>query len=107
VELLLDMPLSRGERCLVEYDVEYPQDGVEEAMWDLNWGFGSSAGLREYCITMRFPPSALPRRVVQFWQPPEADEMRDIAEVPLAGTGTAQFIAFDLPPGFVGLRWEY
>ncbi len=107
VELLLEVPLSRGESCLIEYDVEYPREEVAEAMWDRNWGFGSSAGLREYCITMRFSPEALPRRVVQFWQPPQSEKMRDIAEVPLAASGVAQFIAFDLPPGFVGLRWEY
>jgi hypothetical protein len=111
VELLLDRPLSRGESCLVDYDVEYPDEvpgnRLGEANWDRNWGFGSSAGFRDYCITMRFSPKALPRRVVQFWQPPHAKEMRDIAEIPLSGKGTAQYIAFDLPPGFVGLRWEY
>jgi hypothetical protein len=108
VELLLDMTLRRGESCLVEYGVEYPeQASIPPEDWDLAWGFGSGSGFREYCLTVKFAPSALPRRVVQFWQPSQAEPERDLTEVPVTSAGVAQIITFDVPPGFVGLRWEF
>jgi hypothetical protein len=108
VELLLDMTLRRGESCLVEYGVDYPKQVTAPAEdWDLAWGFGSGSGFREYCLTVKFAPSALPRRVIQFWQPSQAEPERDLTEVALTAAGVAQLISFDVPPGFVGLRWEY
>ncbi|AHI00835.1 hypothetical protein GCM10010174_15400 [Kutzneria viridogrisea] len=103
VELLLDRPLSRGQTCMVDYEVGFDSTGPTEP----SWGISLRAHCREYCLSVRFTGETPPAVVRRTWLSAPGGSPVDVTDLPVdRASGIAHFIDFDLAPGGYGIRWE-
>lgn len=99
-EVLLDRPLPVGERAMVEYELELAGD---EPLDCYHRRFNRP--VVEFVAVVQFG-STLPARCHRYSQRSPDGPERAEGEVWIGGSGSAQLVAVDLPPGIVGLRWS-
>ncbi|GAA2335636.1 helix-turn-helix transcriptional regulator [Dactylosporangium salmoneum] len=100
-EVLFDRPLRRGELAVVDYELEFPPGG-ELCTYHRRF----FRPVREHVIVVEFGPRP-PARCHRFTQRVPGGPERPDGEVWIGGTGAAQSVWTDLPPGITGLRWDW
>lgn len=100
-EILLDQPLGRGDRTMVEYELCFPPG--RPLLFYQRWFTRPTA---EYALVVDFgaQPPARCHRITQ--RSPGAPERAE-SEVWVGAGGVVQSIATDVPAGAVGLRWQW
>lgn len=94
-ELLFDLVLSTGQTHLIRYEV-LDESGAE--CGDYHRGFRFPAG--QYALQVRFDPAELP--VACF-----AYQGREARELTITGYRSVHVNVAPVPPGNVGIRWEW
>ncbi|WP_020523206.1 hypothetical protein [Catelliglobosispora koreensis] len=101
-ELIFDRVLSVGETAVVEYEIltasEQPTDNYYRA-------FASPVG--EFVCQVQFDPTAVPARCYRFEKRSVAAPEQGVREIWIGNTHGAHVVANEVPPGIVGMRWEW
>ncbi|WP_117210362.1 helix-turn-helix domain-containing protein [Allorhizocola rhizosphaerae] len=101
-ELVFDRVLSQGETVVVEY--EFISKSVEPT--DIYFrGFAAPVG--EYVLLVQFDANAVPARCFRFERRGVSAPDQGVREVWIGNTHGAHLVAYDVPPGIVGMRWEW
>ncbi|QMU80452.1 hypothetical protein GXW83_21020 [Streptacidiphilus sp. PB12-B1b] len=101
-ELLLDAPLNTGDTAVFDYELLL-QNGEVATNGDRRF----ATPVREYVLQVHFDPAAVPAHCYHYERDPGADEDRLRRPLWIGPSGTAHVVALDLPPGVVGVRWEW
>lgn len=101
-ELVFDRVLSQGETVVVEY--EFVTASVEPT--DIYFrGFAGPVG--EYVLQVQFDPLAVPARCFRFERRGVTAPDQGVREAWIGNTHGAHLVAYDVPPGIVGMKWEW
>ncbi len=100
-EIIFDRVLRRGETAVFDYEAtpspRGPSAGSERR-------FGRP--VPQYVLRVDFHPDAVPARCVRFCRDADGHGSAD-AELWIGTTASAHVVAVDVPPGVVGIRWEW
>jgi transcriptional regulator with XRE-family HTH domain len=101
-ELLLDAPLNTGDTAVLDYELLL-RNGETATNGDRRF----ATPVREYVLQVHFDPAAVPAHCYHYER--DCGETEDRLRRPLwiGPSGTAHVVALDLPPGVVGVRWEW
>lgn len=100
-ELYFDEVLNRGDRTIVEYDVQFLPGGRPTQSCDRRF----ADFMRQYLLEVSFAAEMLPARCHAFCA--EAERERRVQELHLSAGNTARHVFSDLPPGSYGIEWEW
>lgn len=101
-ELIFDRVLAHGETVVVEYEF------VTVSAEPTNIYFRGFAGpVGEYVLQIQFDPTAVPARVFRFERRGVSAPDQGVHEVWVGTTHGVHFVAYDVPPGIMGMRWEW
>ena len=101
-ELLLDTPLNTGDTAVFDYELLL-RNG--EPATNADRRFATPA--REYVLQVHFDPAAVPAHCYHYERDCGDSEDRLRRPLWIGPSGTAHVVALDLPPGVVGIRWEW
>jgi hypothetical protein len=101
-EIIFDRVLSAGETAVIEY--EYSSASVQPAD-TYHRAFAGPVG--EFVLQVQFDPSAVPARCYRFERRSIAAPDQGVREVWIGNTHGAHLVAIEVPPGIVGMRWEW
>jgi hypothetical protein len=101
-EIVFDRMLAQGDSVVVEYefhsDSQRPTDNYYRA-------FSTPVG--EYVLQVQFDHDAVPARCHRFERRGLDAPDQGVWEAWIGSTHGAHLIASDIPPGIVGMRWEW
>ena len=101
-ELVFDRVLSQGDTVVVEH--QFLTHSVEAT--DIYFrGFAGPVG--EYVLQVQFDPLAVPARCFRFERRGISAPDQGVREVWIGNTHGAHVVAYDVPPGIIGMRWEW
>ncbi|WP_155374913.1 hypothetical protein [Catellatospora vulcania] len=101
-EIIFDRMLSQGDTVVVEYEFE---SGSLVATDNYYRGFSVPVG--EYVLQVQFDRDAVPARCYRFERRGLHAPDQGVREVWIGSTHGAHLVAADIPPGIVGMRWEW
>jgi hypothetical protein len=101
-ELIFDRVLSAGETVVVEY--EFLSPSVEPANY-YHRAFAGPVG--EFVLQVQFDPLAVPARCYRFERRTATAPDQGVKEIWIGNTHGAHLVAYDVPPGIMGMRWEW
>jgi hypothetical protein len=101
-ELIFDRVLEQGETVVVEY--EFVTESVEPANIYFR-GFAGPVG--EYVLQVQFDPAAVPARCYRFEKRGVTAPEQGVREVWIGTTHGVHLVAYEVPPGIMGMRWEW
>jgi len=102
-EIVFDRVLSRGDTVVLEYEF-HTSDTV--ATTD-HYYRGFSVPIGEYVLQIQFDADAVPARCYRFEKRSVTAPEQGLREVWIGSTQSAHLLACDVPPGVVGMRWEW
>ena len=101
-ELIFDRVLAQGETVVVEY--EFLSASAEPS--DIYFrGFAGPVG--EYVLQVQFDAAAVPAHVFRFERRGISAPDQGVKEIWVGTTYGAHLVAYDVPPGLIGMRWEW
>jgi hypothetical protein len=103
-DLILDRVLGIGDTAVVEFEAS----GLNRPGMDSDFFhrvFPAHVG--EYMLQVQFSPGTIASRCFRYSRRVEDAPDRTVQEVWVGATGLAHTVALDVPPGLVGLRWEW
>jgi hypothetical protein len=101
-EIIFDRMLSQGDTAVIEYEFE---SGATALTDDYYRGFSVPVG--EYVLQVQFDHDAVPARCFRFERRGLHAPDQGVREVWIGSTHGAHVVAADVPPGIVGMRWEW
>ncbi|GAA3205990.1 hypothetical protein ACFO1B_33965 [Dactylosporangium siamense] len=101
-EIIFDRMLAQGETVVLEY--EYRSDSLSTTD---NYYRGFSTPVTEYVLQVQFDHDAVPARCQRFERRGLHAPDQGVWETWIGATHGAHVIASDVPPGIVGMRWEW
>lgn len=101
-ELIFDRVLSAGETAVVEY--EFLSASVEPAE---NYYRAFAGPVGDFVLQVQFDPTAVPARCYRFERRAVGAPDQGVREVWIGNTHGAHLVAHDIPPGIMGMRWEW
>ncbi|MEH1163932.1 hypothetical protein V6V47_00940 [Micromonospora sp. CPCC 205539] len=101
-EIIFDRMLAQGDTVVIEY--EFLSDS--QASTD-NYYRGFSTPVSEYVLQVQFDHDAVPARCHRFERRGLNAPDQGVWEAWIGSTHGAHLIASDVPPGIVGMRWEW
>jgi hypothetical protein len=101
-EIIFDRMLSQGDTAVIEYEFE---SGSTVATDDYYRGFSVPVG--EYVLQVQFDRDAVPARCYRFERRGLHAPDQGVREVWIGSTHGAHLVSADVPPGIVGMRWEW
>ncbi len=101
-ELIFDRVLAAGETVVVEY--EFLSPSVEAAN---NYYRAFAGPVGEFVLQVQFDAGAVPARCYRFERRTVAAPDQGVKEVWIGNTHGAHLVAYDVPPGIMGMRWEW
>ncbi|MET7418606.1 hypothetical protein [Dactylosporangium sp. NPDC005555] len=101
-EIIFDRMLAQGETVVLEY--QYRSDSMETTD---NYYRGFSTPVTEYVLQVQFDHDAVPARCRRFERRGLNAPDQGVWETWIGSTHGAHVIASDVPPGIVGMRWEW
>ncbi|MBS2532789.1 hypothetical protein KGQ20_08375 [Catenulispora sp. NF23] len=104
-ELLFDRVLRRGDTTVVDYELTglSPTPPTETDFYQRFFPYATAM----YVLMVQFDPATVPARCVRYERRTEAAPDQGVREVWVGATGQAHVMATDVPPGVVGLRWDW
>lgn len=103
-ELVFDRVLAQGETVVVEYAFAIVTPSVEPTNIYFR-GFAGPVG--EYVLQVQFDPAAVPARCFRFERRGVNAPDQGVREVWIGNTHGAHLVSYDVPPGIMGMRWEW
>ncbi|MET7393061.1 hypothetical protein ABZS66_06130 [Dactylosporangium sp. NPDC005572] len=101
-EIIFDRILTQGETVVVEY--EY----LSESSLPANRYYrGFAVPVTEYVMQVQFDADAVPARCHRFERRALNAPEQGVGEAWIGSTNGAHLIGSDVPPGIVGMRWEW
>lgn len=101
-ELIFDRVLAQGETVVMEYEF------VTVSTEPTNIYFRGFAGpVGEYVLQVQFDPAAVPARVFRFERRGVSAPDQGVREIWVGTTYGAHLVAYDVPPGIIGMKWEW
>jgi hypothetical protein len=94
--------LAQGDTAVIEYAFE---SGSTVATDNYHHGFSVPVG--EYVLEVQFDHDAVPARCHRFERRGLHAPDQGVREVWIGSTHGAHLVAADVPPGIVGMRWEW
>ncbi|MEV6410949.1 XRE family transcriptional regulator [Kribbella sp. NPDC051718] len=101
-ELIFDRVLNTGETAAIEYETRFPSCITSN---HYHRAFPAETG--DYLLQVQFDPAALPARCFRYSRRREDAPDQGLREVWVGSTYGAHLVERDIPPGLVGLRWEW
>lgn len=101
-ELVFDRVLSQGETVVVEYEFVTPSIEATSIYFR---GFAGPVG--EYVLQVQFDPVAVPARCYRFERRGVTAPDQGVREAWIGNTHGAHLVSYDVPPGIIGMRWEW
>jgi hypothetical protein len=101
-EIIFDRMLAQGDTAVIEYEFE---SGSTVATDNYYHGFSTPVG--EYVLEVQFDHDAVPARCHRFERRGLHAPDQGLREVWIGSTHGAHLVAADVPPGIVGMRWEW
>lgn len=104
-ELLFDRVLRRGDTAVVDYELTglSPTPATETDFYQRFFPYATA----QYVLTVQFDPGTVPARCVRYERRTETAPDQGVREVWVGATGQAHVLATDVPPGVVGIRWDW
>lgn len=103
VRLDYDTPLARGESVVIDYELATVGRGPSDTSFDAS----CSLAVREYVLTLRFPPDDPPDRCEAYQVLRDGSPVFPRRRVRVDLRGHATLVALDCPPGTVGMSWSW
>ncbi|WP_412543454.1 hypothetical protein R8Z50_13535 [Longispora sp. K20-0274] len=101
-ELIFDRMLATGDTAVLEYELRFGGGGHTD---HYHRAFPAEAG--DYLLQVQFDPAAVPTRCFRYSRRKENAPDQGVREVWVGGGHGAHLVDRDVPPGLVGLRWEW
>ena len=101
-EIIFDRMLSQGDTVVIEYEFESGSTVLTD-----NYYRGFSVPVGEYVLQVQFDHDAVPARCYRFERRGLHAPDQGVREVWIGSTHGAHLVAADVPPGIVGMRWEW
>ena len=101
-EIIFDRMLSQGDTAVFEYEFESGSSVVTDTYYH-----GFSVPVGEYVLQVQFDRDAVPARCYRFERRGLHAPDQGVREVWIGSTHGAHLVAADVPPGIVGMRWEW
>jgi hypothetical protein len=101
-EIIFDRFLSQGDTVIVEYEFVSNSTVRTETYYR-----GFSTPVNEYVLQLQFDRDAVPARCYRFERRGLNGPDQGLREVWIGSTHAAHVVASDVPPGIVGMRWEW
>ncbi|WP_433308753.1 hypothetical protein ACQP0U_18695 [Micromonospora sp. CA-269861] len=101
-EIIFDRMLAQGDTVVIEYEFL----STSQAPTD-NYYRGFSTPVSEYVLQVQFDHDAVPARCHRFERRGLHAPDQGVWEAWIGSTHGAHLIASDVPPGIVGMRWEW
>lgn len=101
-EVVFDRVLSAGDTAVVEYRIT-----CDATVPTTDYHRGFPTQIQEYVLQVQFDAKALPARCYRYERRVEAAPDQGVREVWIGSTQVAHLVAHDVPPGVVGMRWEW
>ena len=101
-ELWFDQNLRKGERTVVEYDLEFAPGGNRSLMCERRF----AAPIRQYVLEVTFHPEAVPRYFRAIAEPNQGGDSTSTGLAP-DGRRTVRAIWLDQPAGAYRVEWEW
>jgi hypothetical protein len=101
-EIVFDRVLSLGETVVVEYEFR-----VDSSYFTDNFYRGFSVPIGEYLLQIQFDADAVPAKCYSFERHSISAPDQGVREVWIGSTQGAHVLACQIPPGVVGMRWEW
>ncbi|WP_433217197.1 hypothetical protein ACQP00_09205 [Dactylosporangium sp. CS-047395] len=103
-EIIFDRMLAQGETVVLEY--EYRSTSRQPPP-TRHYYRGFAVPVVEYVMQVQFDAAAVPARCHRFERRALEAPEQGVGEAWIGSTGGAHLIASDVPPGIVGMRWEW
>jgi transcriptional regulator with XRE-family HTH domain len=101
-EIIFDRLLAQGDTVVIEY--EFLSNSMTATD---NYYRGFSVPVSEYVLQVQFDHNAVPARCYRFERRGLNAPDQGVREVWIGSTHGAHLISSDVPPGIVGMRWEW
>ena len=101
-EFALGFGPAVGETVVVEYEFR-----VESSYFTDNFYRGFSVPIGEYLLQIQFDAQAVPAKCYSFERHSVSAPDQGVREVWIGSTQGAHLLACEVPPGVVGMRWEW
>jgi hypothetical protein len=99
-ELLFGRALQRGETIITEHFLRHTVTGPQSSNWERRFRYPA----REFLVEVRFHPSALPARCMQYSVVEGPERARPVTLDP---AHSVHHVALAVPQGRCGIRWEW
>lgn len=102
-EIVFDRVLAQGDTAVVEYEFQIGSNHLPTGTYHR----GFSVPIGEYVLQVQFDPGAVPARCYRFERHSITAPDQGVREVWIGSTQSAHLLAREVPPGVVGMRWEW
>lgn len=101
-EIIFDRVLSQGDTAVIEYEIVSDSKVPADIYYR-----GFSVPGNDYVLQIQFDHDAVPARCYRFERRSGSAPDQGVREVWVGSTHGAHLLASDVPPGVVGMRWEW
>lgn len=101
-EIIFDRVLSQGDTAVIEYEIVSASAQPTDVYYR-----GFSVPGNDYVLQIQFDHDAVPARCYRFERRSATAPDQGVREVWVGSTHGAHLLASDIPPGVVGMRWEW
>ncbi|MDG4811153.1 hypothetical protein O7634_30715 [Micromonospora sp. WMMD1120] len=101
-EIIFDRMLAQGDTVVIEYEFLSTSQSPTD-----NYYRGFSTPVTEYVLQVQFDHDAVPARCHRFERRGLNAPDQGVWEAWIGSTHGAHIVASDVPPGIVGMRWEW
>lgn len=101
-ELIFDSVLRTGETAVFEFELT-PSPAAASYCYDRRF----TRPTPQYVLRVNFHANALPARCARFHRASPDFTETDERELWIGNSNSAHLVALDVPPGIVGMRWEW
>jgi hypothetical protein len=101
-EIIFDRMLSQGDTAVIEYEFESGSTVPTDTYYH-----GFSVPVGDYVLQVQFDREAVPARCYRFERRGLHAPDQGVREVWIGSTHGAHLVSADVPPGIVGMRWEW
>ncbi|MCP2327115.1 transcriptional regulator with XRE-family HTH domain [Hamadaea flava] len=101
-EIIFDRMLARGDTVVIEYAFLSDSATPTETYYR-----GFNVPVSEYVLEVQFDQRAVPARCYRYERRAIHAPDQGVREIWIGSTHGAHLVASDVPPGIVGMRWEW
>ncbi|NUT36503.1 MAG: hypothetical protein HOV79_25900 [Hamadaea sp.] len=101
-EIIFDRMLTQGDTVVLEYQFQSTSATPTD-----NYYRGFNVPVSDYVLEVQFDQRAVPARCYRFERRAINAPDQGVREVWIGSTHGAHLVAADVPPGIVGMRWEW